>query len=131
MDRGAYSELNQNDVPVELEAENVPLAESSAQYPSDRGKRIDYVLVYETCKEKEEEDEDAKEEAAKLARLRRFYEKRLQKKGLILQHERIVAEQVNVLSLLSYLCCAIDLLASNHIRSGKSKASAYLRNVSN
>ena len=96
MDRGTYSELNQNDVPVELEAEDVPLTGSSADtaYPGEGGRRTDYVLVYETCKEKEEEDEETKKEAATLATSRKFYEKRLQKKGLVLRHESIIAEQV-------------------------------------
>lgn len=95
MDRGTYSELNQNDVPVELEAENVPLTESEAEktYPREGERRIDYVLVYETCKEKEE-DEDTKKKAATLARSRRSYEKRLQKKGLVLQRESVVVEKV-------------------------------------
>lgn len=96
MDRGTYSELNQNDVPVQLEGENVPLTESSPEttYPREGGGRIDYVLVYETCQEKEEEDDETKKEAAKRARVRRFYEKRLQKKGLVLQHESVIAEKV-------------------------------------
>ena len=96
MDRGTYSELNQNDVPVELEAENAPLTESSAgkAYPAEGGNRIDYVLVYETCKENEEKDEETKKEAAALTKSRKFYEKRLQKKGLVLRHESILAEQV-------------------------------------
>lgn len=96
MDRGTYSELNQNDVPVQLEGENVPLTESSPEttYPREGGGRIDYVLVYETCQEKEEEDDETKKEAAKRVRVRRFYEKRLQKKGLVLQHQSVIAEKV-------------------------------------
>lgn len=100
--RGAYSELNQTDVPetVELEAEEAPLTEPSADkaYISDvdLSKRIDYVLVYETCKEKDEKDDEAKKKAKTLARSRRSFERRLQKKGLVLQHDTVIAEQVKL-----------------------------------
>ena len=100
MDRGSYSELSQTDVPqdVELEVENAPLTESSADKShisdGDQRTRIDYVLVYETCKEKDEKDDESKKEAKALARSRRSFERRLQKKGLILQRESVIAERV-------------------------------------
>ena len=102
MDRGAYSELTQTDVPetVELEEEKAPLTESSTDKAyigdGDRRRRIDYVLVYETCKVKDEKDDDAKKEAKTLARSRRSFEKRLQKKGLVLQHDSVIAEKVQL-----------------------------------
>lgn len=104
MDRGAYSELNQTDVPekVELEPETAPLTESSADKAYigdvDHSKRIDYVLVYETCKEKDKKDDEAKKEAKALARARRSFERRLQKKGLVLQHDSVIAEKVSLFS---------------------------------
>ena len=101
MDRSTYSELSQTDVPdtVELDVEKVPLSESLTDtegYISDgdHSRRIDYVLVYETCKEKEEKDDDAKKDAKTLARSRRSFERRLQKKGLVLQHDSVIAEKV-------------------------------------
>ena len=97
MDRGTYTELSQNDVPVELEAKNAPLTEPSGcqeAYPRDEGLLTDYVLVYETCKEEEEKDQETKKEAETLANLRRSYEKRLQKKGLILQRKTVTADKV-------------------------------------
>ena len=102
MDRGAYSELNQTDVPekVELAPVTAPLTESSADKAYigdvDQSKRIDYVLVYETCKEKDQKDDEAMKEAKALARARRSFERRLQKKGLVLQHDSVIAEQVSL-----------------------------------
>jgi len=103
MDRSAYSELSQTDVTetVELDVEKAPLTESSTDkaYISDGdySRRIDYVLVYETCKEKDEKDDDAKKDAKTLTRSRRSFEKRLQKKGLVLQHDSVIAEKVQLL----------------------------------
>lgn len=98
MDKGTYAKLSQNDVQVELEAKNAPLSTEPSvdkeAYPRDEGFLIDYVLVYETCKEEEEKDQETKKEAETLAKLRRSYEKRLQKKGLILQHKTITADKV-------------------------------------
>ena len=102
MDRSAYSELSQTDVreTFELDIEKAPLTESSTDKAyigdGDHSKRIDYVLVYETCKEKDEKDDDAKKEAKTSARSRRSFEKRLQKKGLILQHDSVIAEKVQL-----------------------------------
>lgn len=97
MERGAYSRLQQVDSRPEMDSETVALTESSAydasSYPTIDGRRIDYVLVYETCKEKEDEDEETKQEAQTREKSRRFYERRLQKKGLILRHESIIAEK--------------------------------------
>ncbi|XP_068760659.1 anoctamin-4-like [Montipora capricornis] len=96
MDRGAYSKLEQNDIPMEMEAENAPTTEpfdDKVPYPSVGGRRIDYVLVYETCKEKEDEDEETKQEAETREKSRRFFEKRLQKKGLVLRRESIIAQK--------------------------------------
>lgn len=100
MDRGSYSELSQTDGSiqgVELEVSISPLAESPADESStsnrDHERRTDYVLVYETCKEKDEKDEESKKEAEALAQSRRSFERRLQKKGLILQHETVIAEK--------------------------------------
>ena len=100
MDRGSYSELSQTDVPqgVELEVEYAPLTESSADKShisdGDQRRRIDHVLVYETCKEKDEKDDESKKKAKALARSRRSFERRLQKKGLVLQRESVIAERV-------------------------------------
>ena len=102
MDRSAYSELSQADVAetVELDVEKAPLTESSTDVAylsdGDHSRRIDYVLVYETCKEKDEKDDDANKDAKTLARSRRSFEKRLQKKGLVLQHDSVVAEKVQL-----------------------------------
>ena len=102
MDRSAYSELSQTDVPetIELDVEKAPLTESSTDKvyigDFDHSRRIDYVLVYETCKEKDEKDDDAKKEAKTLARSRRSFEKRLQKKGLVLQNDSVIAEKVQL-----------------------------------
>ena len=102
MDRGAYLELSQTDTPepVEIGAETTPLTESLADKASisdvDHSRRIDYVLVYETCKERDEEDDEAKKKAKTLAGSRRSFERRLQKKGLSLQHDSVIAEQVQL-----------------------------------
>lgn len=109
MERGAYSRLQQVDSPPEMDSETVALTESSAydasSYPTIDGRRIDYVLVYETCKEKEDEDEETKQEAQTREKSRRFYERRLQKKGLILRHESIIAEKVTKrLGLIFKVC---------------------------
>ena len=109
MDRGAYSRLQQVDSPPEMESETVALTESSAydesSHPNIDGRRIDYVLVYETCKEKEDEDEETKQEAQTQEKSRRFYEKHLQKKGLILRHESIIAEKVTKRLILIFKRC--------------------------
>lgn len=88
MDRGAYVKLSQDDDPVEPEARN------PGAYPRDEGLRIDYVLVYETCKEEENEHEHKKKEAEKLENLRRSYEKGLEKKGLIIRQDSITVKKV-------------------------------------
>ncbi|CAH3023703.1 unnamed protein product [Porites evermanni] len=87
MDRGAYAKLSQDDDPVEPEARN------QGAYPRDEGLRIDYVLVYETCKEEENEHEHKKKEAEKLENLRRSYEKGLEKKGLIIRQDSITVKK--------------------------------------
>ncbi|XP_073246444.1 anoctamin-4-like isoform X2 [Porites lutea] len=87
MDRGVYAKLSQDDDPVEPEARN------QGAYPRDEGLRIDYVLVYETCKEEENEHEHKKKEAEKLENLRRSYEKGLEKKGLIIRQDSITVKK--------------------------------------
>ena len=102
MDQGVYTEVNQTDQgkdidTIELLTEAKPSVETvDGTYltDGDQKKRIDYVLVYETCKEKEGKDEDAKNEANTLARFRRSFERRLQKKGLEVKHQRILVEKV-------------------------------------
>ena len=47
-------------------------------------------------KEKDKKDDEAKKEAKALARARRSFERRLQKKGLVLQHDSVIAEKVSL-----------------------------------
>ena len=102
MDRGAYSELSQTDVLLETENEALAKSSTAKSYNisdgqdggRDHSRRIDYALVFETCKEKDEKDDETKKEAKGLARARRSFERRLQKKGLVLQRESVIAEQV-------------------------------------
>ncbi|KAJ7340384.1 Anoctamin-4 [Desmophyllum pertusum] len=101
VDRGAYSELSQTDVPLETESEALAKSSTAKSYNisdgqdggGDHSRRIDYVLIFETCKEKDEKDDETKKEAEGLARARRSFERRLQKKGLVLQRESVIAEQ--------------------------------------
>lgn len=123
----AYSRLQQvKDSPPE--SETVAITESSAydasSYPTIDGRRIDYVLVYETCKEKEDEDEETKQEAQTREKSRRFYERHLQKKGLILRHESIIAEKVTKGLVLIFKVC---IIFGDYLKSALMNDSVYMQ----
>lgn len=71
--------------------------ETKGLYLDDAGsrKKIDYVLVYERCEEKENKDEEAKEEANKHEEMRRAYEESLANAGLILERSECISSQVS------------------------------------
>lgn len=108
MDRGAYAKLSQDDDPVESEARN------QGASPRDEGLRIDYVLVYETCQEEEDEQEHKKKEAEKLENLRRSYEKRLEKKGLIIRQDSITVKKVFLVWNVNCLAAVVRPLMNVH-----------------
>lgn len=57
--------------------------------------KIDYVLVYERCEEKENEDDDAKEEAKKHEEMRKAFETSLADAGLIIERSESTSAQVS------------------------------------
>lgn len=60
-------------------------------------KKVDYVLVYERCEEKENEDEESKEKAQKLEGMRTAFEESLKKAGLIIERvERVSSQDTKV-----------------------------------
>ena len=58
-------------------------------------KRIDYVLVYETCEEKENEDEESQKKAKDLDDQRKAFESSIESEGLILDHTDVISPQVS------------------------------------
>ena len=48
-------------------------------------KKIDYVLVYERCQEKEDEDEESRAEAEKLEGMRKAFEDSIKNAGLLVE----------------------------------------------
>lgn len=64
-------------------------SEPKGMYLEDAGpnKKIDYVLVYERCQEKENKDEEAKEKAEKLEDMRRSFEASLESAGLVIERK--------------------------------------------
>ena len=71
--------------------------ETKGLYLKDAGssKKIDYVLVYESCEEKENKDEEAKEEAMKHEEMRKAYENSLSDAGLIVERSECISSQVS------------------------------------
>lgn len=59
-------------------------------------KKIDYVLVYERCQEKENKDEEDKEKAEKHEGMRRAYEASLESAGLLLERKEHTLPQVRI-----------------------------------
>lgn len=64
---------------------------------SGSNKKVDYVLVYERCVEKENEDEESKEKAQKLEGMRTAFEESLKKAGLIIERVERASSQVSSL----------------------------------
>ena len=60
-------------------------------------KKIDYVLVYERCEEKENKDDQTKEKATKLEEMRNAFEASLESSGLIIEHQERISSQVRSL----------------------------------
>lgn len=60
-------------------------------------KKIDYVLVYERCEEKEDKDEDSRAKAEKLEEMRKAFEASLDESGLLIERvERQCSKDSNV-----------------------------------
>lgn len=57
-------------------------------------KKIDYVLVYERCQEKENKDEEDKEKAEKLEAMRQAFEASLESAGLLIERKEHTLPQV-------------------------------------
>lgn len=60
-------------------------------------KKIDYVLVYERCQEKEDKDEESREDAEKAENMRKAFEASLESAGLLI--ERVERQCSHVSSL--------------------------------
>ena len=75
---------------------NFSTDENSGVYLSGGGprRRIDYVLVFETCQGNEETSEESAADALKLTALRTSFENQLERRGLILQRETRVVQKV-------------------------------------
>ena len=70
--------------------------EQKGLYLEDAGpkKKIDYVLVYERCEEKESKDDEAKEKAEKLEGMRQAFEATLKSAGLVIERKEHALPQV-------------------------------------
>ena len=75
-------------------------------------RKIDYVLVYERCREKEDEDDDSREEARKLEGMRKAFEESIGNAGLMI--ERVDRPSATV-SMLEMLLTAHSQLGTRHI----------------
>ena len=105
MDKGSYCKLDRIcDVEIQLTEASSSQGQEEPGYELFSGKgakkkHIDYVLVYETCREGEV-DEQAAAQAEKLARWRRNFEGYLTKRqGLLLKHKTMFPEEVLLISL--------------------------------
>ena len=65
-------------------------------------KKIDYVLVYERCQEKENKDEEDKQKAEKHEGMRQAFEASLKSAGLLIEHKEHTLPQVR-LTLIVYV----------------------------
>lgn len=61
---------------------------------SEPRRRIDYVLVFETCEEDEEASEQSAAATLKLTTQRTYFENQLERRGLILQRQTRAIQQV-------------------------------------
>ena len=64
---------------------------------SEPRRRIDYVLVFETCEENEEASEQSAAATLKLTTQRTYFENQLERLGLILQRQTRAIQQVRPL----------------------------------
>ena len=64
---------------------------------SSEPRRIDYVLVFETCEENEEASEQSAAATLKLTTQRTYFENQLERRGLILQRQTRAIQQVRPL----------------------------------
>ena len=71
-------------------------SELKGLYLEDTGanEKIDYVLVYERCQEKEDKDNEAKEKADKLEGMRKSFEASLESAGLVIERKEHTLPQV-------------------------------------
>ena len=58
-------------------------------------KKIDYVLVYERCQEKEDEDEESRAKSEKLEEVRKAFETSLDKAGLLVERVERTCSKVS------------------------------------
>ena len=62
-------------------------------------RKIDYVLVYERCPEKEDEDDESREEAQKLEGMRKAFEESIENAGLMIERIERPSTTVGVFDL--------------------------------
>lgn len=65
-------------------------------------RKIDYVLVYERCRVKEDEDDESREEARKLEGMRKAFEESIEDAGLMIDRVERPSTTVSVLNLKCY-----------------------------
>ena len=65
-------------------------------------KKIDYVLVYERCQEKEDKNEESRQDAEKAKNMRKAFEASLESAGLLI--ERVERQCSKVSSVTIYFC---------------------------
>ena len=89
---------NDDEVLLQMAEPNMdPRKEEDAKglyFTSDGSKKVDYVLVYEVCKEKEEKDPDYKDDARRMAELREKYQRSLRHQGLEMEEDEMLSPQV-------------------------------------
>lgn len=62
-------------------------------------RKIDYVLVYERCPEKEDEDDESREEAQKREGMRKAFEESIENAGLMIERIERPSTTVGVFDL--------------------------------
>ena len=64
-------------------------------------KKIDYVLVYERCQEKENKDDDDRQKSEKHEGMRQAFEASLKSAGLLIEHKEHTLPQVRLTKFMS------------------------------
>ena len=77
-------------------------------------KKIDYVLVFERCQEKEDEDEESRAKSEKLEEVRKAFETSLDKAGLLVERVERTCSKVSTTWRMSQLWRVIDLGSSGN-----------------
>lgn len=96
MSEAPFTRLMDEEEEFEIDSFNFSTDENRDVYLSgaEPRRRIDYVLVHETCQENEHADEESAADAERLKSLRTSFEKQLERRGLVLQRQTSLVQKV-------------------------------------